>query len=193
MARDVVNRAQLIAPATAPRPNLTPFRSILPNRLGCCLCWVPPRLTPCPPNGSLTIRLDVSGMSAKHATNAGPRLGPHRRRGRAHPGIVGAMLWLLERTFAVARSLSSRNYLLELAEAGTLLAAYAMMAAESRDARKSKWPFRALISAVKLFEQVDLPNGRPKTVQFLTCSFHFEFWWSEPWNRTGRKKLPNEA
>jgi hypothetical protein len=37
------------------------------------------------------------------ATNAGARLGPRRRRGRAHPGIVGAM-WLLERTFAVARS-----------------------------------------------------------------------------------------
>lgn len=37
------------------------------------------------------------------ATNAGARLGPRRRRGRAYPGIVGAM-WLPERTFAVARS-----------------------------------------------------------------------------------------
>jgi hypothetical protein len=43
------------------------------------------------------------------------------------------------------------------------------------DAMKSKRPFRAPISAAKLFEQVDLPNGRPKPVQFLTCSFHFEF------------------
>lgn len=61
-------------------------------------------------------------------TNAGARLGPRRRRGRAYPGI-GAPCgsWNARSQWPVRSSRNVPALLLEFAEAGTLLAAHAMM------------------------------------------------------------------